>query len=114
MRMFAKELVDLRPEIILAATTPATAALQRETRTIPIVFSTPADPVGDGFVASLARPGGNITGFTSQEEAMAGKWAELLTEIAPGLKRVAFMFNPETASGSGSHLYAFIKWSGVR
>src|SRR6516162_204249 len=103
MRILAKELVELQPEVIYSNSTPTTAALQRETRTLPIVFSTPADPVGDGFVVSLARPGGNITGFTSQEEAMAGKWAQLLTEIASGVKRVAFMFNPETASGSGSH-----------
>jgi putative ABC transport system substrate-binding protein len=103
MRMLAKELVELQPDVIHSNSTPGTAALQRETRALPIVFATPADPVSDGFVASLARPGGNITGFTSQEEAMAGKWAELLTEIAPGVKRVAFMFNPETASGGGLH-----------
>jgi putative ABC transport system substrate-binding protein len=103
MRMLAKELVELQPDVIYSNSTPGTAALQRETRTLPIVFATPADPVSDGFVASLARPGGNITGFASQEEAMAGKWAELLTEIAPGIKQVAFMFNPGTASGSGSH-----------
>jgi putative ABC transport system substrate-binding protein len=106
MRILAKALVELQPDVIHSNSTPGTAALQRETRTLPIVFATPADPVRDGFVASLARPGGNITGFTSQEEAMAGKWAELLTEIAPGVKRVAFMFNPETASGSGSHFLA--------
>jgi putative tryptophan/tyrosine transport system substrate-binding protein len=103
MRMLAKALVELQPDVILVVGTPGTAALQRETRTLPIVFATPADPVGDGFVASLARPGGNITGFTSQDSAMAGKWAELLVEIAPGIKRVAFIFNPETAAGGGSH-----------
>src|SRR6202521_2455442 len=84
MRMFAKELVDLKPDVILASGTPVTAALQRETRTIPIVFAGVADPVGDGFVASLPRPGGNLTGFTSTEAAMAGKWLGLLPEIAPG------------------------------
>ncbi len=74
-----------------------TAALQRETRTIPIVFVFVADPVGSGFVAGLPRPGGNITGFIDIEAGMAGKWLELLTEIAPGVKRVAIMFNPDTA-----------------
>jgi putative ABC transport system substrate-binding protein len=83
-RIFAKGLVDLQPDVILASTTPVTAALQRETRTIPIVFALVADPVGEGFVAGLPRPGGNITGFKSQEDAMAGKMLGLLTEIAPG------------------------------
>ena len=80
-----------------------TAALQRETRTIPIVFVVVSDPVGAGFVAGLPRPGGNITGFINVEAAMAGKWLELLTEIAPGVKRVAIMFNPDTAPGGGSY-----------
>jgi putative tryptophan/tyrosine transport system substrate-binding protein len=97
MRMFAKELVDLGPDTILGSSTPVTAALQRETRTIPIVFVFVADPVGQGFVASLPRPGGNITGFGSQEPSMGGKWLELLTEIAPTVKRAAIMFNPDTA-----------------
>jgi putative ABC transport system substrate-binding protein len=103
IRMLAKELVDLQPDVILAHTTPATAAVQRETRTIPIVFVLVSDPVGDGFVAGLPRPGGNITGFINLEAAMAGKWLELLTEIAPGVKRVAIMFNPDTAAGGGSY-----------
>ncbi len=102
MRMFAKELVDLQPDVILAASTAVTAALQRETRTIPIIFAVVGDPIGTGFVASLARPGGNITGFTSYEASMAGKWLQLLTEIAPGVKRAAIMFNPETSPGNGS------------
>jgi putative ABC transport system substrate-binding protein len=97
MRALAKELVGLRPEMILAASTPVTVALQRETRTIPIVFAPVADPVGSGFVASLPRPGGNITGFSFIEASMASKWLELLTEIAPGVRRVAIMFNPDTA-----------------
>jgi putative tryptophan/tyrosine transport system substrate-binding protein len=101
-RMFAKELVNLRPDVILANTTPATAALQRETRTIPIVFAGNSDPVGAGFVAGLPRPGGNITGFITLEASMAGKWLELLTEIAPGIKRVAMIFNPDTAPDGGS------------
>src|ERR1700674_2985047 len=103
MRMLAKELVDLQPDVILAHSTAVTAALQREARTIPIVFAAVSDPVGDGFVAGLPRPGGNLTGFISQEAAMAGKRLELLTEIAPGAKRVAAMFNPDTAPGGGSY-----------
>src|ERR1700686_3625671 len=97
MRVFAKELVDLQPDVILAQNTPVVAALQRETRTIPIVFVIVVDPVGSGFVASLPRPGGNITGFINIEGTMAGKWLELLTEIAPNVRRVAAMWNPDTA-----------------
>jgi putative ABC transport system substrate-binding protein len=96
-RIYAKELVDLQPDVIVAHTTPVTAALQRETRTIPIVFVNVADPIGSGFIASLSRPGGNMTGFISWEASMAVKWLELLTEIAPGVKRVAILFNPDTA-----------------
>jgi putative ABC transport system substrate-binding protein len=102
-RMFAKELVDLQPDVILANTNLVTAALQRETRTIPIVFAPVVDPVGDGFVASLPRPGGNITGFISQEAQMGGKWLELLTEIASGVKLAGIMFNPDTTPGGGSY-----------
>jgi putative tryptophan/tyrosine transport system substrate-binding protein len=97
MRTYAKELVTLQPDVILANSTPVTATFQRETQTIPIVFSIVADPVGSGFVASLARPGGNITGFGSVETSFASKWLELLTAIAPGVKRAAMMFNPDTA-----------------
>src|SRR6516162_11906417 len=104
MRMSAKELLDLQPDVILAHGTPPTAAFQRETRTIPIVFASVSDPIGDGLVASLARPNGNITGFTSQEAAMAGKWLELLTVIARGIKRVAAIFNPDTAPGGGLYV----------
>jgi putative tryptophan/tyrosine transport system substrate-binding protein len=103
MQMFAKELVALQPEVIQAASTPATAALQRETRTLPIVFGGVSDPVGEGFVASLPRPGGNLTGFINLEASMGGKWVELLREIAPGVKRVAAMFNPDTAPRGGSY-----------
>ena len=104
MRTFAKELVELRPDVIFASTTPVTAALQRETRTIPIVFVIVSlDPVGAGFVAGLARPGGNITGFTNVEAALAGKWLEMLKEIAPRVRRVAIMFNPDTAPGGGAY-----------
>ncbi|MBV8139470.1 MAG: ABC transporter substrate-binding protein, partial [Deltaproteobacteria bacterium] len=103
MRVFAKELVDLQPHVILSNTTPVTAALQRATQTIPIVFVVVSDPVGDGFVASLAHPGRNLTGFIYTEAEMGGKWLELLKEIAPGIKRAAIMFNPDTAPGQGSY-----------
>lgn len=93
----AKELVALKPDLILANTTPATAALQRETRTIPIVFTLVADPVGSGFVQSFSRPGGNITGFLYLESTLVEKWLELLKEVAPRVRQIAVMFNPETA-----------------
>ena len=108
MRSFAKELVALRPDVILANTTPVIAAFQRETRTIPIVFVVVSDPVGDGFVSSLARPRGNITGFLHLEASVGGKWLELLKEIAPQVRRAAIMFNPKTApSGGNYYLPAF-------
>jgi len=97
MRLFAKELVGLKPDVILATSTPVTAALQGETRTIPIVFANINDPVGSGFVASLPRPGGNLTGLINVEATMGGKRLQLLTEIAPGIMRVAIMFSPDTA-----------------
>jgi putative ABC transport system substrate-binding protein len=97
VRALAKELVALQPDVILGGATPATAALQLETRTIPIVFASVSDPVGSGFVAGLPRPGGNITGFSDIEASMGGKWLQLITEIAPGVRRVAAMFNPNTA-----------------
>jgi putative tryptophan/tyrosine transport system substrate-binding protein len=93
----AQELIGLQPDIILAGSTPATAAVQRETQTIPIVFTNVSDPVASGLVARLGHPGGNITGFANYEASLGGKWLELLSEIAPGLKRVAIMFNPDTA-----------------
>jgi putative ABC transport system substrate-binding protein len=91
----AQELVGLQPDIILAGGTVATAALQRETPTIPIVFVGLSDPVASGIVPRLDRPGGNVTGFATFETSLAGKWVELLSEIAPGLKRAAIMFNPD-------------------
>jgi putative ABC transport system substrate-binding protein len=99
-RALAKELVSLKPDIILTGATPATAAVQRETRTIPIVFASLADPVASGIVARLDRPGGNVTGFAILEASLGGKWLELLSEIAPGLKRAAIMFNPDTSPAS--------------
>jgi putative tryptophan/tyrosine transport system substrate-binding protein len=96
-RIYANELVGLQPDVILADATPQTAALQQETRTIPIVFVDVSDPIGSGFVTALPRPGGNITGFINHEPSLGGKWVQLLTEIAPGVKRVAMMFNPDTA-----------------
>jgi putative tryptophan/tyrosine transport system substrate-binding protein len=101
MQRFAKELVDFQPNVIFAVTSPATAAVQRETRTIPIVFAGVSDPVGSGFVTSLGNPGGNVTGFTNIEAAMAGKSLELLMEVAREVKHVAIMFNPDTAPGGG-------------
>jgi putative ABC transport system substrate-binding protein len=88
MRTYANELVGLQADVIVAHNSPVTAALQRETQTIPIVFVIVSDPVGQGFVTALTRPGGNITGFVFIEASMGGKWLELLTEIAPGVKRV--------------------------
>src|SRR5262245_19367322 len=96
-RRYAQELVAVAPDIFLAEATVSVTALQQQTRTIPIVFVLVSDPIGSGFVASLSRPGGNITGFMLQEAGMAGKWLELLTEIAPAVRRAALMFNPDTA-----------------
>jgi putative ABC transport system substrate-binding protein len=106
-RTFAKELVGLQPDVILAITSPATAALQRETRTIPIVFWGIVDPVGQGFVAGLPRPGGNLTGFAFFELAFVGKLAQMLKEIAPAIKRVAFMYNPDFAPFAKPFLGSF-------
>jgi putative ABC transport system substrate-binding protein len=100
IQALAQELVGLHPDVIVASTTPATVALQRETRTIPIVFANVADPVASGLVARLNQPGGNITGFAAGEATLGGKWLELLSEIAPRLKRAAIMFNPDTATAS--------------
>jgi putative ABC transport system substrate-binding protein len=104
---FAKELVALNPEMIFVNSTSATAALHRETRTIPVVFTTVSDPVGSGFVASLARPGGNFTGFINVEASIAGKWLGLLKEIAPSLKRACMMYNPAIATYSEYYLKPF-------
>jgi len=94
---FARELVELRPDVLVANATPSLAAMRQATRTIPIVFIGVADPVGQGFVPSLARPGGNMTGFGLEEPSMGAKWVELLKEISPRMARAAILFNPETA-----------------
>jgi putative ABC transport system substrate-binding protein len=100
IRGLAQELVGLQPDIIVTGATPETVALQRETQTIPIVFAGTVDPVASGIVPRRNQPGGNVTGFASLEASLAGKWLELLSEIAPGLKRAAIMFNPDTAAAS--------------
>jgi putative ABC transport system substrate-binding protein len=101
-RLFARELIALRPDVLVSNSTPATAALLREAPTIPIVFAGVSDPMGSGFVSSIARPGGNITGFTDFEPSMMGKWLQTLKEIAPRIERVAVIFNPKTAPGAGT------------
>ena len=100
-RTYAAELVALAPDVILASSSASTAALQQATRTVPIVFAIVVDPVGAGYVASLARPGGNVTGFTLFEYSLSGKWLELLKEIAPNLMRIAILRDPAIASGIG-------------
>jgi putative tryptophan/tyrosine transport system substrate-binding protein len=107
MQTFAKELVDLKPDLIVGHTTPVVAALQRQTKTIPIVFVIVSDPVGSGFVASLPHPGGNITGFINIESSLSGKWIELLKEIMPHVTRAVLMFNPVTAPYFNYYLQPF-------
>jgi putative ABC transport system substrate-binding protein len=109
IRTFAKELVELQPDVILARTTPVTVALLKETRTIPIVFAVVSDPVGDGLVASVARPGGNVTGFTNVDASLGSKWLQLLREITPRIRRVAFMFDPKMAPGGGAYYRRLIE-----
>ena len=109
MRSFAKELVGLQPDVILAFGTPVTAALKQETQTIPIVFAIVSDPVGEGFVASLSQPGGNITGFHNSEASIGGKWLGLLKQIAPKISRAGMIFNPDTAPGHGKYYMADFK-----
>jgi putative tryptophan/tyrosine transport system substrate-binding protein len=97
LQLGAKELVAMQPDLILSHTTPTTATLLGQTRSIPIIFVFVTDPLGSGFVASFSHPGGNVTGFIVMEPGVAGKWLELLKEIAPRVSRVAFLFNPTTA-----------------
>ena len=108
-RRYAKELVALQPDVILVDSTPQTAALQQETFTIPIIFVEVSDPVGSGFVASLSRPGGNITGFGNQEPSLAGRWLGMLIELAPVVRRVAAIFNPDTAPYVQSYYLPFFE-----
>ncbi len=103
IQIFARLFVDQRPDLIVGHTTPVVAALKTQTSTIPIVFLQVSDPVGSHFVESLARPGGNITGFTNLEASMGTKLVELLKEIAPQTRSVGLMFNPQTAPDGGSY-----------
>jgi len=97
MQAYTVEVVSSAPDLIVGSSTPVIAALKQATQSIPIVFAVLNDPVGQGFVANMARPGGNITGFTFVDFSLIGKWLEKLKEIAPGVRRVALMFNPQTA-----------------
>src|SRR5262249_60838526 len=101
LQRLAKEIVATKPDVIFTSGSPTTRMLKQETRDIPIVFGNLVDPVGQGFVASLARPGGNVTGFVNLEPFVAGKYVELLKEIAPRLTRVAIFYNPATAPSHG-------------
>jgi putative ABC transport system substrate-binding protein len=97
-RTFAKELIDLRPDVILSQSTKVTGALVRDTQTIPIVFVNVADPITSGFAATFARPGANVTGFANNNAELGGKWVQLLKELAPHTARVALLFNPATGA----------------
>ena len=107
MQQSAKELVALQPDLLLGHTTTASLALQKETRAIPIIFAWVSDPVGSGLVRSFPHPGGNVTGFMVMEPTMAGKWLELLHEIAPRVVGVAFLYNPATATYAEYYLKPF-------
>jgi putative ABC transport system substrate-binding protein len=107
IQRFAKELVALQPELVVSTSTPSTASLLQQTHTIPIIFTNVSDPVGSGFVASLPRPGGNATGFSTIEGSLGGKWLELLMEIVPRVARVALLFNPATATYAEYYLNPF-------
>jgi putative ABC transport system substrate-binding protein len=105
MQAFAKELVELKPDCIVGHSTPVVTALKHATRTIPIVFVSVSDPIGSGFIASMARPGGNITGFTILNASIAGKYVSLLKEIVPQLARIALMYNPDSVPDSGTFFF---------
>src|SRR3984885_7109225 len=102
MQAYAKERVAAGPDVIFVRSPPATAALLKNTRSIPIVFAVVSDPVGEGFVTSVARPGGNATGFTNAEASLSGKWLGLLKEVAPKMGRAGYLFDPKVAPGGGS------------
>ena len=107
IQAFAAELVSSAPDVIVANSSPAAAALRQATRTIPIVMAAVNDPVAQGFIASLARPGGNITGFTFTDFELLGKWLDLLKEMVPSIRRAALMFNPETVPYYATYLREF-------
>jgi putative tryptophan/tyrosine transport system substrate-binding protein len=107
LQRFAKQLVALQPDLILTGSTPATAATRQQTNTIPIVFAMVGDPVGSGFVASLSRPGGNLTGFVPIENSLGNKWVELLKEVAPRVVRVALVFDPAMEAFTSYYLDPF-------
>ncbi len=112
MLSLAKELVALHPDVIIAHSTPVVAALRQVTQTIPIVFVVVADPVGSGFVTSLARPGGNITGFTNLLPTITGKYLSILRELQPQLNRAGLMFNPASVPGAGtSFMFTFMEFA---
>jgi len=107
LQLFARELVESKPDLIFAQTTPAVEAVLRLTRIIPVIFVQVTDPIGGGFVTSLNRPGGNVTGFVNMEPSMGGKWVGLLKEIAPRVTRVALVFNPATAPYAEQYMNPF-------
>ena len=100
-RTFARQLIELKPDVIVSCTNQVTAILQQETRKVPVVFAFVGDPIGSGFAASLARPGGNMTGFANFENSVGAKWLETLTEIAPKIRRAGFIFDPDAAPNVG-------------
>jgi ABC transporter substrate binding protein len=106
MRRYAKELIALQPDLILSHDTPTTATLLQQTRTVPIVFATVADPVGSGFVASFARPDGNATGFAVYEASLGGKWLELLKETVPNVSKVVVIFRRVRTDTAPAHAHA--------
>lgn len=110
MLSLAEELVALHPDVIIGHSTPVIAALHQATKTVPIVFVVVADPIGSGFVRSIARPGGNITGFTVLQATITGKYLSILRELEPQLSRVAVLYNPESVPGEGTaYLPAFVQ-----
>ena len=113
MHAFAKELVSVAPDVLFTSSTPTSVALWQETKSIPIVFAQVSDPIGEGFIASLARPGGHITGLTNFEPSMGGKWLEIVRDIAPAVSRVALLFNPQTSPGGGIVLFEAHRGCGV-
>ena len=109
MQVLARELIALQPDLIFSRSTPVTRALVKQTRTIPLVFAVVSDPIGEGFVASVARPAGNATGFTNAEASLTGKWLGLLKEMMPSINRVAFIFDPKVAAGGGAYYTKLIE-----